>query len=94
MIQDSLQSSDHILAVQSPTDKKFFTNVGLRSTLITGPYCALNRTASFSAGVLPFLFPDITVPISIKTSQLHFNRMNLLKNSIGKEYIYHFPSHT
>ena len=61
-MQDSLQSSDQILVVQSPTVKKFLTNVGFLSRLITGPYCALNLVAIFSPGVLPFRFPDITTP--------------------------------
>lgn len=61
-MQDSLQSSDHILVVQSPTVKKFLTNVGFLSKLITGPYCALNLVAIFSLEVLPLRFPDITIP--------------------------------
>lgn len=61
-MQDSLQSSDQILAVQSPTVRKFLTNVGFRSTLITGPYWALNLVAIFSPGVFPLRFPDITIP--------------------------------
>lgn len=65
-IQDSLQSSDHILVVQSPTVRKFLTKVGFLSRLITGPYCALNLVAIFSAGVLPLRFPDITIPKNIR----------------------------
>jgi len=61
-MQDSLQSSDQTLEVQSPTVKKFFTNVGFLSRLITGPYWALNLVAIFSLGVLPLRFPDITIP--------------------------------
>ncbi len=62
MMEDSLISSDQILAHQSPTVRKFLGKQGFLCRAYTGPKWAWYTAAIFSARVFAFLLHEKTQP--------------------------------
>lgn len=67
IIDDSLQSSDQIRAIQSPIVRKFLRKDGFLWRAYTGPTCATYLDTIFSEGVFPLRLQLITHPFSVPT---------------------------